>query len=277
MPDGERPSSIYSLEDDDLPVWINMLIYGYSGIGKTPFWGTGGKRLLLMDSDHGVESAIATNATCDVAPCTGFTELADLYQYVRYSAEAKSLYDWIVWDGITLFMDRVLVDEVLKDAHAQNPKQSEDIASQREYLIVQNRVSDYVRRFVSLPMNFGMSALVMTAENPEGEIIYQPFIPGKRGEFSSKISGYMNIVAYYGLTQGGTRRIITEQTGHYYARDRFNAIRTISTKDGKSKGFLTNPTVPKIEQLVESKKRSNNGKDQAASRKVRRRSGRSSL
>lgn len=265
-----RPASIYNAQDDDLPATINPLVYGYSGIGKTPFWGTGGRELLLMDSDHGIESAIASKAQCDIVSVPGFKELTEIYDYLRYSDDAKKRYRWVVWDGISLFMDRVLIDEVVPDAHAQNPRQSKDVASMREYLIVQNRVSDFVRRFVGLPVNFGMSALVMTAEDPEGNLIYVPMIPGKKGEFSSKIAGYMNIVGYYGMTQKGTRRLLTEHTGHYYARDRFNAIKT-RTQGGQLRGWLNNPTVPDLERLVEEKRK--HGKDQTPGRKVRRRAG----
>lgn len=267
----ERPSSIYNAQDEGLPSTLNPLVYGYSGIGKTPMWGTGGKELLLMDSDHGTESAVSSGSKCDIVSVPGFKELAEIYDYLRYSKDAQRLYRWVVWDGISLFMDRVLIDEVVPDAHAQNPRQSADVASMREYLVVQNRVSDFVRRFVSLPINFGMSALVMTAEDPEGNLIYVPMIPGKKGEFSSKICGYMNIVGYYGMTPRGTRRLLTEQTGHYYARDRFNAIKT-RTKDGQLRGWLNDPTVPKLEQLVEEK-RKQNGKDQASGRQRRRRTG----
>lgn len=261
-----RPS-IYRLDDEGLPVTINALVYGYSGIGKTPFWGTGGRELLLMDSDNGIESAIASKSKCEVVSVPGFKELTEVFEYLRYSDEAKKTYRWVSWDGITLFMDRVLVDELLPDAHAQNPRQSQDVASQREYLILQNRVSDFVRRFVALPYNFGMSALVMTAEDPEGKTIYMPFIPGKKGEFSSKICGYMNIVGYYGLTPKGTRRIVTAQTGHYYARDRFDAVKTRGS-DGKLHAWLNDPTVPKIDELVERKR---HGKDQAQGRQGSRR------
>lgn len=268
MPDGSRPKSIYTLgEDEGGLITINPLIYGYSGVGKTPLWATAGKELLLMDSDYGVESAESMGLSCDVVPVTTFKELSDVYQFLRYGTHS---YRWVAWDGLTLFMDRVLVDELVPDAHAQNPKQSADVASQREYLILQNRVSDYVRRFRSLPINFGISALVMTAEDPDGNLLYVPFLPGKKGEFSSKISGYMNIVGYYGITPKGTRRLLTERHGYYMARDKFHAVRTVTSKG--SKGWLDNPTIPQLEKLIDEKRK--HGKDQASGRQGSRRTGR---
>lgn len=264
MPSGSRPEGIYRLGDQDALRTINLLLYSHPGVGKTPFWGTGNK-VLLMDSDHGVESAEARGSRIDVVSVPGFKELSDVYQYLRYGTHS---YAWVVWDGGTLFMDRVLVDEIVKDAAAQNPKQSEDVASQREYLVLQNRMGEYVRRFVDLPINFGLSAHVMTAEDPDGNLIYQPFLPGGRGDFSNKISGYMNVVGYLGIQPDGTRRMITERSGHYFARDRFHALRTNTTKG--SKGYVKSPTVPKVEQLIATARSKRNDQGQGTSRQRRR-------
>jgi AAA domain len=271
---GDRPKSIYRLGSGQALRWINHLVYGHPGVGKTPYWGTASKGL-LMDSDSGVESAEAYGSNIEVVPnVNGFKEVSEVYQYLAYGGGCDQ-YDWIIWDGGTLFMDRVLVDEIMKDAAAQNPKEDEDVASQRSYLVLQNRFGDYVRRFVSLPINFGMSAHVMTAEDPEGQLMYVPFFPGKKGEYSSKISGYFNLVTYYGMTpKTGTRRFLTEKRGYYFSRDRFHAVRTV--REGKSMGYLNNPTVPKVEQLISEAKatrRTGNGQGQGTRRQEGRRRG----
>jgi AAA domain len=272
MPEGSRPESIYKLGDPAALRTINKLLFGHPGVGKTPFWGTaeGG---LIMDSDGGIESAEAFGSSCDVAPARDFKEIVDLYEFFRYGPGCKE-YRWAIWDGLTLFMDRALNDEVLPDAIAKRPREgnAEFVADRGEYLVVQNRLGSMVRKFVDLPINFGASAHVMTAEDPEGNSIYVPFIPGQKGEFSSKIAGYFNIVAYMGISEGGTRRILTERSGYYFSRDRFHAVRT-RMKSGELRGYLNNPTVPKVEQLVSDARRRRDGKDQGEGRQRRRRVG----
>lgn len=269
MPDGKRPKSIYRLGSNTALRTINWLLYGHPGVGKTPLWGTG-EKVLLLDSDGGTESAEARGSRIEVIRVPGFGELSDVYQYLRYG---KHDYKWVVWDGGTLFMDRVLIDEITADAAALSPKQSPDVASQREYLVLQNRMGDYVRRFVDLPINFGMSAHVMTWENPEGETEYIPFLPGGQGQFSNKMSGYFNLVTYLGIKPDGTtRRLLTERKDYFFSRDRFHAVRT-PMKSGKKLGYLDNPTVPKVEELITKAREQRSGKNQGSGRQGRRRAG----
>lgn len=260
---GERPASLYSL-GDERPRTINAGIYGWWGAGKTPMIGTG-KGTLILDCDHGVESAEASGSQADVMSVTSYAELQAAYEYLAYGTHE---YRWVWWDSISLFMDRALIDDVLKEAHEQNPRQSEDVASQREYLIQQNRIGTHVRQFCALPINFGWTAHVMTTVEAEtGEVIYMPMIPGGKGEFSSKICGYMNVVAYLGRTKSGTARLITNRTDHYYARDRFGALNS-----GEGKPYINEPSVPKIEELIK-RKRGLRGQDQDRRRQGSRRAG----
>jgi len=239
-----RPASLYTLgeEDNDLQ-FINMIVYGYPGVGKTPFWGTGGKRVLIMDSDKGLESAEAAGSDATAMPVVDYDSLQEAYDFVKHEAIPAGEFDWVVWDSITLFQDRALIDDVLKDAAAANPRQDPHVASQREYLVNQNRMMEFVRMFVDLPINFGVSAHVLPDEDPEGEIIYMPDVRGKN--MPSKLTGYMNVVCYMATKEGEKPRFITEKRDHYFARDRFGALKTTS-----GKGVVIDPTVPKIEALV---------------------------
>lgn len=235
-------------EDGDDLSTINALIYGYPGIGKSVFWGTGGPKTLIMDSDSGgTEAARAMGSKAKRKRVNDYDQLDAVYQYL---AHEKHPFRWVIWDSLTLFQDRVLIDDILPDAAALNPKQSPHVASQREYLINQNRIGSYVRLFADLPVNFGISCHVMTGEDGEAEdggIILKPDIRGKKGSYSSYICGYMNVVCYYGKTPGGKRRLITERMDKYFAKDRFDALKT------GTKPFLDNPTLPTMDRLIVSK------------------------
>lgn len=242
----DRPKA-YALDEDVTPRAINACIYSYPGVGKTALWGTGDRSVLIMDSDDGIDSAKALGSKALVVPVRDYDDLAGVAEWAQHDLHKEHPeVRWISWDSLTLFQDRALIDDLLVDAHAENPRQSEDVASQREYLMNMNRIGKYVRIFVGLPYNFGISAHVMTDVNPEDELIYMPAITGKRAgaSFSSFIMGYMNVVGYLGLTPSGTRRMLTQPTGHYFAKDRFHALRT------NGKGHLDNPTLPKIEALI---------------------------
>ena len=271
-PEIVRPQSIMALGEGPLRT-INWMDYGWPGCGKSCLFGTAKKGLFLDCDNGGSDAPAALGSTCDVRYVNDYKELTEAYEYFRYEEGCK-VYDWVWWDSLTLFMDRSLYDDILLEAHDRNPaKQSRDVASQREYLVQQNRIGSFVRDFCDLPINFGVAAHVMIEEMPTGaddgstDLVYMPLIPGKRGTFSQKVCGYMNVVTYHGTTSRGTQRLITRRNKNYFAKDRFNALH-----DGAGNWRIDNPTVPKIEALI-TRRRMGNDQSQDSDRQGRRREG----
>jgi hypothetical protein len=254
-----RPVSIHDIQDSELST-INMMLYGHPGEGKTPFWGTGGPRLLLMDCDNGYESAMAHGSQCKRAPVQTYDELEEMYQFLKDDSSKppdKREFDWVAWDSLTLFQDRALFDDIMEDAAMENPNQDRDVPSKREYRKDHSRILRYMRQFVSLPINFGVSCHVaVQTDVQDGTSLWMPAVQGWSSgtTMSSVVSGYCNIVALMGTvpivkegkpTGRSVKRLLTEKQGKLYARDRFNALGP----------YVDNPTVPKIEELI-SKARS---------------------
>lgn len=259
-----KPQSIHSIADAETST-INMLIYGHPGTGKTPLWGTGGERLLIMDSDDGYESAIASGSKAQRAPATSYDEVEDLYEWLKH--EGHKELDWVVWDSLTLFQDRTLIDDLTSDAHAQNPNQSEWVPSKREYFVDHNRIGNLVRRFVALPINFGISCHVMIdVDASDGSTLWQPAVQGKG--MSSKVSGYMNVIGLLGNAIIGkkpdtrtVKRLLTQQEGKLYARDRFGALGH----------HMDDPTIPKLTAMINAKRQGSPPTTLDAPRRRRRR------
>ena len=241
-----RPRSIHAIADAELST-INLLIYGHPGEGKTPLWGTGGERLLLMDSDNGYESAIAAGSKAHRAPATTYNEMEELYDYMKNGGGCDD-FDWVVWDSLTLFQDRSMMDDLMEDAHASNENQDRWVPSKRQYFIDHNRIGSLVRQFVALPINFGISCHVMVDTDPsDGQTIWMPAVQGKN--MASKVSGYMNVVALLGTIQPDlkkdpkakpVKRLLTAREGKFYARDRFGALGH----------HVDNPTIPGITERI---------------------------
>lgn len=232
-----RPKSVVALpEADDLST-INLCLYAHPGEGKTVLAGTS-ERALIMDCDSGgTLAAKQQGSTAHAVPVTDYDQLTEVYDHIRND---KHPYKWVWWDSLTLFQERVLIDDILVDAHAENPRQSEDVASQREYLINMNRIGKFIRMFADLPINFGVTCHVMISEDPsDGSVLYMPYVQGKG--MPSKVSGYMNVVGYLGLKKNSSsRRLLTQRFGKFFAKDRFNAL-------GK---YVDDPTIPKLETLI---------------------------
>lgn len=242
-----RPRSIVSLDEGAELATINMLVYSHPGEGKTVLWGSGGEGVLIMDSDHGTESAMAQGSKADRAPVTDYDELVELYEFLKNdNAKEPKPYRWVVWDSLSLFQNRSLIDEIMVDAVADNPKQEEFVPSMRQYLIGMNRVGRMVRNFVDLPINFGVSCHVMQEQDPTHGTTYVPAVQGKG--MPGTVSGYMNVVGYLGKQEVEgkmTQRLWTMRNGRYAAKDRFDAL-------GR---WVDKPTLPKIETAIDAKRK----------------------
>lgn len=254
-----RPASLHQIGGDDPALkFIRMCLYAHPGEGKTAFWGTGNDSVLFLDSDPGMgtQTAYSLGSNAYVMPVIDYDDLETAYQFVKHDLrkEMPSV-RWVVWDSATLFQDRALIDDVMPDAVAENPRQEEFVPSKREYLINMNRMGRYFRQFVELPINFGVSAHVMVTADPDGgSTLYMPQVQGKN--MPSKLTGYMNVVGYMGkatVDDKKVQRILFRREGKFYAKDRFNALGA----------HVDKPTLPKIEGLIEAAR-----KQQAATRKA---------
>lgn len=261
-PDVVRPQSVMSLSEGPLRT-ANWIDFGHPGCGKSCLFGTAAKGMFLDCDNGGSDAPAALGSKCDVGYITNYKELTEAFEFFRYEEGCK-VYDWVFWDSVTLFMDRSLYDDLLLEAHDRNPKtQSRDVASQREYLVQQNRIASFFRDFSELPINFGVAAHVMAVDAPEIDdeeagLVYMPLIPGgKHGEFSQKICGYANLVTYHAMLKSGRQRLLTKRTKTHFAKDRFNAL-----KDEDGKWRLDNPTVPKIEALIKESRATREDQDQ---------------
>lgn len=228
--------------DDPSLATINALIYSHPGEGKSVLWGSGGKDVLVMVSDpEGMISARSLGHTPHTVQVTDYEELQEVYEWLK--EDKPKGFKWVVWDSLSLFQDRALMDDIMIDAVDKNPKQDPFVPSQREYLISMNRIGRYVRQFVELPYNFGISCLAENegAEDGDGTLL-MPMIQGKR--MPSKICGYMNAVGFMHKRVVDGKKIQTirwQPEGRVYAKDRFG---------GALGANMDRPTLPKIDAKI---------------------------
>lgn len=244
------PASYSSPDDNDLTdATIKLLLFSHPGEGKTVFWSSGGKDVLFINSDpEGTISGSAQGNRFHKVDAYDWDDMDQIYDWLK--GDKPKDFRWVVWDSLTLFQDMALIDDVLAEASATNPKQDPDVASQREYLINMNRIGRMVRQLSKLPYNLGISCHVMTTTESGGDgTLFMPQVQGKN--MPSKIAGYVNVVGYLGKRQievNGQKQIVQSmqcvRQGRYYAKDRWNALGT----------YVDRPTLPKVEGLIEAKR-----------------------
>lgn len=245
-----QPASYAGPEDNDLlQAKIKMCLYSHPGEGKTVFWSSGGKDVLFINSDpEGPISGRAQGNRFHMVEAYDWDDMDQIYDWLK--GDQPDDFRWIVWDSLTLFQDAVLIDDVMVDAVAKSPTQEEFVPSKREYLINMNRVGRMVRQLAHLPYNFGVSCHVMTTTESGGDgTLFMPQVQGKN--MPSKVSGYMNVVGYMGKQkvdvngkEAVRQTIQFQRRGRHYAKDRWDALGQV----------LVQPTLPKVEKLIEDKR-----------------------
>lgn len=244
-----RPASYSDPDKSDLAhATIKFLCYSHPGEGKTVLWATGGRDVLFINSDpEGTISGSAQGNHFHQVDAFDYDDLQQVYDWLK--GDKPTDFRWIVWDSLTLFQDAVLIDDIMVDAHAENPRQEEFVPSKREYLINMNKIGRYVRQFAALPYNLGISCHVMTTTESGGDgTLFMPQVQGKN--MPGKISGYMNVVGYLGKAKDGAdapvvQRMKFRREGRYYAKDRWDALGP----------HMDRPTLPKIEAAIEAKRK----------------------
>ena len=208
--------------------YINMIVYGDPGAGKTALAASSPNGLIL-DADLGVEAAASLGRDVDSHVCEDYNDLTEAYNYFR-SGPGCDEYDWVWLDSGTIFQEKALHDQIMVDLVAQQPHRNEFVPDMREYLINQNHLSKLIRHFCGLPINFGVTAYAEAYDIGEDVKVFMPMFQGGKGTYSTKICGYVNVIAYLGTQKakekdgGFQNRLLTRRAGRYYAKDRFDAL-----------------------------------------------------
>lgn len=238
---------------------VRMFVYSEPGVGKTVLAGSSAEvgRTLILNADgpDGPESIRARGFDPDVYDVTSYRELEEVFQDLRHGAHKE--YDWVWLDSVTLFQE-IGMDEIMAAAVKAKSHRDPDIPDKREYLINQTKISKWVRHMRGVPVNFGMTAHVMSIEDEDGEVRYMPAVQGGRGNLSSKFCGYVGIVGHLYIKRvkvnrkegDGSkvvqRRVLQTQPGNkFYAKDRFDAL-------GDE---VVNPTMSEIVRLINDRSR----------------------
>lgn len=228
--------------------WINLLVYGGAGVGKTYLLGTAEDAehtspLLIADIEGGL-TTIRHRPNVDTVPIRSMKDIENLYNKLYTSIRnGKIYYGTVGIDSLTELADldmRINMKEAL--ANARDPSKIDiDVPSPREWGKTRNHIRTIVRAFRDLPCNVIYTAHV-GMEVEEG----QPtkFHPGFSGKLRAEVPGFMDIVGYYtaDAAPGGevTRKLQLQATRRVVAKDRTSALGEL----------LVNPTIPMMWDMI---------------------------
>ena len=238
--------------------YINMLLYGDPGVGKTHLCGTamdhpGTNPVLYLDVDGGV-TTLRQRQDLDVKQVRMIDDtnpespgINQIYEKLFDSIHKDSngvrrveYYNTVVIDRLDELAD-VDMRYIMRAAYNRNPDKVDiDVPSPREYGINRSHIRKLVRAFRDLPCHVIFCAGV-AARQEEG----QPtkYFPGFSGKLQTEVPGFCDIVGYY---------YNDNSTGEVVRRLQFQGTRRVQAKDRTDSlgEFIDDPSIPLMWNLI---------------------------
>ena len=231
-------SKIISLDTED--DFVNIAIYGPSGIGKTVLAGSDEGVLFVAPEDGGTLSAKRFGSKAQKWPVNSFTDIIEAYDYLWDLSESATKplpYKWIVIDSATE-MQEMTMRYILDEARKENPARDPDIPAIQDWQRYYEMFKRLVKGFNALPVNVLWTLLEQDATDEEGNLYKVPLLKGKGVQYAKQFSswmtsfGYMQVVRVPSATQEADkpksydeRRVITwRATPTVTAKDRTRCL-----------------------------------------------------
>lgn len=233
---------------DESIKWINLLIYGEPGAGKTYLSATAqdGEEtapILFLDVEGGVVT-IRKRRNVDVVQVRSIKKLDDVYTELEKEGDSLS-YKTVIIDSITE-LQKLDMRTVMDVEYNRNPdKVDKDVATMRAWGKSGERMRKIIRAFRDLPCHTIITALLAQEKDESSNItMYFPSLPGK---LRSEVPGFFDIV---GLLQTDAKReagndvivrtLQVAKTRRVIAKDRTGALPDV----------VQNPSIPLMWELI---------------------------
>lgn len=237
---------------DQTVKWLNLFVYGDSGVGKTYLGGTSEddprtSPILWLDSEGGV-TTIKKRKSIDVVKVRGLADVERVgTELAKAANEGTMHYKMVVIDSLTELAD-LDMREVMKEAYNRNPdKVDKDVPSPREYGKVRNHIRIITRHFKDLPCHVYFTGHVGSVTDEATNVT--KFFPAFSGKLAREIPGFVDIVGYYSQKVSGeevVRTLQTQGTHKVVAKDRTQALQPLEV----------NPTIPGLWDIIEAAQKS---------------------
>jgi hypothetical protein len=225
--------------------WVNLMVYGESGVGKTRFAGSADmieamSPVLLVDAEGGSMTLKSCYPEVDVVRIHDTGEINSLYQDL---AKGAGQYKTVILDSLTE-IQKMSMDDIMRKAVAANSEVDRDVPQIRHWGINKEQTRRIVRAYRDLPMHTIFICLPREVKDRRNLTVTKP---GLGGTLAGEIAGFLDIVLYMYIkvVKGEqTRLMLSTATEGQTAKDRSDAL----------PGVIENPTMQTIWDYVQGEK-----------------------
>lgn len=226
--------------------FINLLVYGDSGVGKTTLAGSADavpemRPVLSVDVEGGTMSLSHAYPDVNVVRVRTWRELQDVYNVLH---SGKHPYQTVIIDSLTE-TQKFSMYNIMTDLHSKKPEADPDIPGMREWGKNIEQTRRLVRGFRDLPMHTIFTCLAKSDKNARTGIIEKK--PHLSGKLADEVAAFLDVVvyAYAKQIQDGDevqykRLLLTAATDSNVAKDR----------SGRLPMVVEAPTMQKLYQLM---------------------------
>lgn len=168
--------------------WVNILVYGMTGSGKSWLIGTSKKPLVILTEANGMASIAHSNPNAIIATANTMEDIDNILRGVKDgSIKKKHDFDVLAIDSLTE-MQRMIKNRILKKAK-RDKMQLQDWGTLADEMI------RYIRAIRDLPCHVVCTALLdQFIEDQSGTMHTQPSFEGKKT--TAVISQFFNAVGF---------------------------------------------------------------------------------
>jgi len=222
--------------------YLNLLIYGHPGAGKTYLAGTAQDHemtspVLVLDVEGGTVT-LRKRTGIDVIQVRSPQHMKEIHDSLR--TDNNGYYKTVVIDSITE-LQKLDMREVMREMLQKRPDRDPDVPDKREWGISGEHIRRIIRAYRDLEMNTIFTALMVDyKDDKSGQVTFSPSLPGK---LRNEVPGFIDIVGYLHVTVQGeeiNRILQLQPTQKVMAKDRTASLGAT----------LVNTTIPEMWDII---------------------------